>query len=648
MRIMPSADAVFRSAYRKALAPLTSGHIKCSDWCREHVRLPPESSSVEGPFNPWPHQNAWLNLMTGDGTPRRVAVKKSARVGYTQVSVAATLYALAYTRRHVAFNQPTEADAKAFSKENVRPAIQYCAPAREAMDEAVDKRSEHTILNTKIAGKILRISGSVAASAFRRFSSDYVILDEIAAYKRDVGGEGSPIRLAERSVRLSPFRRVIVGSTPGEVDSCAISDEYAESRLRLTFAIPCPHCGVKSPLRWQDIRYATPEEEPDIEARAATAQMVCRECGALWGHESLAAACAEGYWRHEDADRYKGAWIDESGRRPFLRSADGDALPWPPTVAFHIWAGYSIGVHWSEMVLAYLRAIGDPEAMKTWTNTWQGEAWSPEATSLEASDLKAMATRMPDGAPDWVQNVYATVDVQAGTAGAGWLSVMVTGWGWRDSFAILERREIHGRVDVSDGEGWRDLADWLKSKPTWNGIGISAVGVDCGYDPGIVFDALKTIRQTAHGRVYPVRGSHSADHPIIKTGMRRGAGGTRGRRIHFVGTHKTKDFIVGRIAGTKQEGEWPKVAFNSDLPNEVYEELSAEKRVMEYRAGRHRQMWKAVRARNEALDTAVYAYGVHKIYRPDILTPEAWQKELERRAEEDHRPKVSVAERYAL
>ena len=297
---------------------------------------------------------------------------------------------------------------------------------------------------------------------------------------------------------------------------------------------------------------------------------------------------------------------------------------------------------WSEVVLAYLRAVGDPESMKAWTNTWLGEPWSPEATSVEANDLKAMATK---GVPDWVQKVYVTVDVQAGDAGAGWLSVMVTGWGWRNSFAILERREIHGRIDVADGEGWRDLEDWIKSKPKWNDIGISAVGVDTGYDPGIVHEALRHIRQNAIGRVYAVRGASSVDAPVIKL-MR----GTRtSRRYHNVGTHKVKDFLISRIAGVKQEGEWPKVAFNSELTQDVYDELASEKRIVEYRGGRYRSLWKAQRKRNEALDTLVYAYAVHRIYKPDIHTPEAWAEVLaDRNEDKKASTKRSVAERFAL
>ena len=604
-----------------------TGYIKASKWCAENIYIPPEMASVEGPFNPWPWQNLWLDLMCAEGNPGHIAILKSSRVGYTQAGISATLYGVIYLRRHISWNQPTGDDAISFAKDTVRPAVNHCPPALEALEASgVDGRTKQAQTQMRFGGKFLRVSGAGSPAAFRRFTADQVYLDEVSGYKAEVGREGSPIMLAERSIRNSPFRRIVVGSTPAEEETCLITKQWAESKLQLTFAIPCPKCGHRAAIQWEDVTYCSAETHPDIEDRADTAMMRCRACNDLWGHEELPDATREGRWQHNEGGKYQGAWVDENGRRPVLRTPDGYPLKWPQSVGFYIWSGYSHTTHWRLLVLTYLRSIADAELNKSFVNTWLGRAWTPDATGIEANDIKARA--VAGEAPEWVQVAHCTVDVQAGEDGASFLSALVVGWGYHDSFAVLDRREFHGRIDVHEGSAWKDFAAWLKTRPKWRDIPITGVGIDTGYEPDLVYSAMRNIRNTVHHRILGVRGASDHKAALVRIGSR---GGKRRGNVYYIGVHKAKDWLVSRIAGKKQDGgPWPKVWFSSGLADEVFEELSAEKRV--YDARRQRHIWKAT-GRNEALDCLVYSFAIHRAIRPDILDPEAWEKELEARAE---------------
>ena len=99
--------------------------------------------------------------------------------------------------------------------------------------------------------------------------------------------------------------------------------------------------------------------------------------------------------------------------------------------------------------------------------------------------------------------------------------------------------------------------------------------------------------------------------------------------------HKAQDFLINRIAGKAQDGPWPKVWFSAGLADEVWDELSSEKRKPVNKGGKMVNMWvNSGGRRNEALDCLVYSLTIHRALQPDIMDPEQWDKELERRAAE--------------
>jgi phage terminase large subunit GpA-like protein len=62
--------------------------------------------------------------------------------------------------------------------------------------------------------------------------------------------------------------------------------------------------------------------------------------------------------------------------------------------------------------------------------------------------------------------------------------------------------------------------------------------------------------------------------------------------------------------------------FCSDLDEEYFQQLTAEKRITKFVRGRKTLVWKQVRPRNEALDTLVYNFAAIYILNPNYDTIE--------------------------
>ena len=101
--------------------------------------------------------------------------------------------------------------------------------------------------------------------------------------------------------------------------------------------------------------------------------------------------------------------------------------------------------------------------------------------------------------------------------------------------------------------------------------------------------------------------------------------------LYGVGSDSAKEAIFARLS---TEPENTTLHFCSDLDEEYFKQLTAEKRITKFVRGRKSLVWKQVRPRNEALDTLVYNFAAIYILNPNydsienkILTQESKPKE---------------------
>lgn len=527
-----------------------------------------------------------FTLPLADG-PRVVILKKSAQVGYTSAIMASLAYFLEVERHRVSVYLPNDRAAGAFSKDTIAPVIE-ANPKLAALVAAIpDQRQASLSLKMLPNGAILRILGAVSPTQFRRYTAEVVLLDELDGYPADIGGEGNPVLLAGRATR-NQGGRTIAGSTPTLEGESLIEREEERSDLVFDYAVRCPQCGAFDVLEWDGFTW---DAEGDIATRAASVRYAGTCCGGEWRYRALPGALAGGRWQ-VGAD----VWIE----RGALVGAD-----WPRQVAFRLWAGYSVWWPWVEMVSDWLRAQGDPAALKAFTTLALGRSWRDADLHVEESELMQKAEDLAVLPETALVGVLA-VDVQD-----SWLSAMVTAWGPDEESWIIDRREFHGGNDTADAPAWLALFEWIRSGPTWaresgDPLRIDLSVLDTGFSADVCYGAA--LRWPS--RCMPVKGFPGFSRPVLKLPASKVK--TRDGRtvpLYNIGVDTGKVTTVGRLA----RGQ---IHLADSLPPVVFGELAAERLVTRKQRGRSRKMWTKTQDRNEALDQMVYSLAAIRLRNP--------------------------------
>jgi phage terminase large subunit GpA-like protein len=117
-------------------------------------------------------------------------------------------------------------------------------------------------------------------------------------------------------------------------------------------------------------------------------------------------------------------------------------------------------------------------------------------------------------------------------------------------------------------------------------------------------------------RVFAVKGLSTAGKPIAN---RPTFVGKNKAVLYGVGSDSAKEAIFARLSS---EPEYTTLHFCSDLDEEYFQQLTAEKRVTKFVRGKKSLIWKQIRPRNEALDTLVYNFAAIYILNPNYDTIE--------------------------
>uniref|UniRef100_UPI0019D29BEE phage terminase large subunit family protein n=1 Tax=Salmonella enterica TaxID=28901 RepID=UPI0019D29BEE len=92
------------------------------EWADKNFYLPEGSSHIAGRWTTQPVQIVMLNMMTNDAI-KIVSARKSARLGYTKVLVAAVLYFAEHKKRSSVVYQPIDDESDGFVTDEIDPVI---------------------------------------------------------------------------------------------------------------------------------------------------------------------------------------------------------------------------------------------------------------------------------------------------------------------------------------------------------------------------------------------------------------------------------------------------------------------------------------------------------------------------------------------
>lgn len=580
----------------KAVNPL-----RLSEWAAEHFYLSAESSYVESRWVAYPYQVPILDLISNDEV-EEVVFKKSARVGYTKMILAAQAYYAHHKRRNQAIWQPTDEDADDYVKTEIDTMLRDVPVMQSVFPSHMRRHKDNTLKQKKFLGSILHIRGGKAAKNFRRLTVDVAYIDESDGFDRDIEKEGDPVSLAKKRLEGATFPKLVVGSTPKLRHFSHVEDRFESVEKCFTWHFPCPHCKEEIALRWGGVK--KPYGFKWVARDASTTKYLCEHCGSLFAQHDYLDITSQG--RMKSAD---GTWIDKHGD---FRNANNEKIKTPKSVGVSIWTAYSPQATWPAIVEEFLNAndkakTGDKSKLKTWTNTTLGETWEEEIEATDENELKKRAENFPlRTVPDGALVLVAGVDVQPNR-------FEVTTWGigvgeemWTVDYVVLE-------ANPADERDWNKLDSYLIS--TFKHVRgatlkIEAAAIDTGGH--YTHQTYNFCRARAARRIFAVKGESQQGKPVKSRSSfqdvnHRGKIIKRGVKLWLVGTDTAKDLLAGRLkVATPGPGY---VHFSKDLPDEFYRQLTAEARVLQQTSSGEVYRWikQKGKLRNEVLDCTVYA-----------------------------------------
>lgn len=346
------------------------------------------------------------------------------------------------------------------------------------------------------------------------------------------------------------------------------------------YHVPCPHCGHAQPLEWS-VREAVHglHWNPD----GSGVRYVCCECGAEISEHHKADMIARGQWVPTHPDRQ-------------IRGYHINCLYYP----------IGLGPRWSDLVTLWREAQNDPARLKTFINDRLAEPW--EDPAMRAVKYNAIADRAEPyalrTAPDGALVITYGVDTQDNR-----LAVHLVGWGRNQAAWTLDYVELPG--DPADERVWATLVEYLQ-RPIEHASGalLRPVGgaIDAG---GHRTEAVKDfVRKRQVPRPLCVFGAVPNNAPVLSKGKLQdvtwgGRMDKRGVMIHHVGTVAAKHWLYARLStDADKQADARLVHLSSELAPEFFSGLVSET----YNPAKNRFEKRRGAARNEPLDTWVYAY----------------------------------------
>ncbi len=558
--------ALLRRDAMQALRP--PQRLDLADWVEANVVLPSSLAAHPGRMRLWPHQVDIARSM-GDPAVERVTLLKSARIGYTQLAVAALGHYTANDPGPVLVVLPAEQDCRDLMVGSIEPVFAESPALRAVLTANVNDRD--TLYSRRFPGGSLKLVSARAPRNLRGHTARVLLLDEVDAFEVDVRGEGDPAALAERRTATFGNRKIIMGSTPVHESTSRILRAYEKSDQRI-YECPCPACGEHHEIRWKDIHW-----QPD---QPETAYWACPSCGGVVEEAGKAAFVAAGRWR---------------ATRPQVRGHHG----------YRVSALVSLlpNAAWPKLAAEFLEAKKSPHTLQTFINVVLGEAWRDAGEELDGDSLLGRVEPFGlDRLPGDVLVLTAGLDVQDDR-----IEITTTGWTKTGDALVLGHEIVWGSPLASDT--WAEVDDLLKR--TWrhpNGglLKIDAAVIDSG--SGGHTDAVYAFcRPRTTRRVFAGKGVPGFQRPLVQLSK------TREIRLILVGVDAAKSQIVNRLQAGRT------IRFSDTLDANWFEQLTSEKRVVKYTRGQPIRAFERIpRRRSEALDCVVYSFAARQLVNLDL------------------------------
>lgn len=546
-----------------------------SQWADENRVLSSEASAEPGRWSTdrAPYLRGVMDAIN-DPEVKKIVCSKGSQIGWTETINNFIAYFIARDPAPILMIQPTLEMAQAWSKDRFAPMLRDTPALRGKVRDAKTRDADNTILHKSFTGGHITAIGANSPSGLASRPIRLVFADEPDRYPPSAGKEGDPLTLAAKRQITFWNKKTVLGSTPTNKDTSVIDREYKLSDMRRYF-IPCHACGHMQYLQWKNVRWDKTGEGKDKAHHPETAHYACEECSAAWDDVARIDALSKGEWR-----------------------ATSDK-PFSGTAGFHVPGLLSPWLTLQEIVKEFIDAKDDPALLQPFINTILGEVWEEKGETLDPSSFIGRREAYDhESLPDEAITITAGVDTQDDR-----IEVQFVAWGAREESWPCLYEIIRG--DPSQPQVWKELDELLlRQFFTDQGrvLRLRAACIDSGgHHSAAVLSFTKT-RKSRH--IYAIKGQAGA-RPIWP---KRSSKAKTSETIFMIGVDSAKEALYGRLKITKPGPAYVHFPHAEEFDEEYFAQLTAETVVTRVREGRPVRVWVPRRARNEALDTFVYAH----------------------------------------
>lgn len=576
--------SLLRSALARAMRPRPPTTV--SQWAEANLRLSSKSSVAPGRFriDRNPSLQEPMDCMSARSPVECVVCRFPIQFGKSTIECAVIGYTMTEIGGPTMVCLPGEVSMKKFIAQKLNPLIEETPAVQECLSSVASRDAKNTQDFKDFAGGQLYVEHAGNPKRLKSTSVRTLLADEFTEFAASMTSGDDPVALLEGRTSAFPgVAKAMYVSTPGVKGLCRTTDKFEHSDQRHRH-LPCPHCGELHAYAWADLKWRT---DP-ASGRVVDAWLVCPECG------------CEIEESHKPQMLAGGRWIPHN--------------PGHPQRGYHINCLYyplGLGPRWARLAQEWLDAQGDPARLKTFINDRLAEPWEDPALRQLKLNLLQERAELYDlrVAPLPVCFVTAGVDTQDDR-----LEVQLVGWGrgmaaWTIDYVVLPGDPARRAV-------WVALTALL-NRPVQHSSGaqlrIAASAIDGrGHRTPFVKQYVLDNQDSDVPalRLMCIFGAKAANAPVLgrpKWEEIKADGKTEKRGLHTwqVGTVNAKHFFFRRIASDAdhEDKEERLVHFSDQLEQQYFAGL-----LSETYDPRHGRYVKKRGARNEPLDTWMYAY----------------------------------------
>jgi phage terminase large subunit GpA-like protein len=567
-------------------------------WAVENIEFSKRESAFPGRYDPkaFPFFSEILRALGPDDACRFVTLKKSAQIGGTVLANIFTLGSLDLDPCDFLYVHPTEDNAQRWSKLKLKPMMKTTACIKAAFPSRPRDGGDSVLFKERMDGRgSILISGANSPSSLSMVSMPRQVQDDLAKY--EINSAGDPERQADSRSRAYDFAKVFKNSTPLVVPGCRISKNYTAGTQEI-YLVPCPHCGHKHALDWANMLANLNEDHPE------RAHFTCPECGCEINQHHRPAMVRDGEWFAQNPNAAR------------------------EHRSFYLWSAYSPLQSWEQIAREWFAASGDPASEQVFLNDAIGLAYETKGEAPPWEDLRDRAQStghkrgtIPAGA------VVLTLGIDCQSDRVEW---QLVGFGRDRRRWVIDVGVIVGHIsEKSSQDGLNHLLETTWRNAVGREISIDMAAIDGNAWTEEVFDWAK---KHPAGRVIMVRGRGEETAPLLarvqkERNRRTGKVLRYSKRFYNFGASVLK-MALYRNVKKSDPAERGFVGFPSDLDDEYFRQLTAERRVpVKRRDGFIAYKWeKDATQANEALDTMLQAEAAAIKFGVRTMPPAVWDR----------------------